>query len=133
VATGGSGEVVRIKSREEVVANLDGRRANRGMAVCAEMLRCCGAQATVRARLDRFIDEQTGEMREIRDTVSLCDMTGPGITGDSQCYCYGELGDCPRGEPMYWREAWLERVGKAPRLRVEPAPVPTGARAAAGE
>jgi hypothetical protein len=19
------------------------------------------------------------------------------------------LGDCPRGEPMYWREIWLER------------------------
>jgi hypothetical protein len=29
---------------------------------------------------------------------------------DSQCLCWNETGDCPRGELMYWREIWLERV-----------------------
>ena len=55
--------------------------------------------------------ERTGEMREIRNTVSLQNLRGRMMRpGDSQCFCFDELGDCPRGELMYWREAWLERA-----------------------
>jgi hypothetical protein len=27
--------------------------------------------------------------------------------------CADETGDCPRGDLMYWREIWLERLGGA--------------------
>jgi hypothetical protein len=104
------GERVRIKGPDEMVATLDRHRGNRGMRICAEMTRCGGAEGIVRERVDRMIIERTGEMREIRNTVSLRDVRGPGMTGEGQCFCYGELGDCPRGELMYWREAWLERL-----------------------
>ena len=83
--------------------------SNRGLYLCYEMIRCCGHEAEVRYRVDRLIDEKTGVMREIADTVALNSMRGCGALGE-ECLCYGELGDCPRGELMYWREIWLERV-----------------------
>jgi hypothetical protein len=103
------GELVRVKSRAQIVQTLDHRMSNRGMAICYEMLRCCGREAEVRWRVDRLIDEKTGVMREITDTVTLSSMRGCGSLGE-ECLCYGEPGDCPRGELMYWREIWLERV-----------------------
>jgi hypothetical protein len=105
------GDRVRVKSRAEVVATLDADRRNRGLVVCHEMTRCCGAEAEVRQRIDRAIDERTGLMRDLRDTVSLRNVEGRWISmRDADCLCYDELGDCPRGEMMYWREIWLERL-----------------------
>jgi hypothetical protein len=103
------GELVRVKSQAEIVQTLDGRMSNRGMMLCYEMMRCCGREAEVRYRVDRLINETTGEMREIADAVTLTSMRGCGSLGE-ECLCAGEPGDCPRGELMYWREIWLERV-----------------------
>ncbi len=103
------GELVRVKSRAQITQTLDDRMSNRGMGLCYEMMRCCGREAEVRYRVDRLIDERTGVMRSITDTVALRNMRGFGPLGE-ECLCYGELGDCPRGEIMYWREIWLERV-----------------------
>jgi hypothetical protein len=103
------GELVRVKSRAQIVHTLDHRMSNRGMTICYEMVRCCGREAEVRYRVDRVINERTGLMREIADTVTLSSMRGCGSLGE-ECLCYGEPGDCPRGELMYWREIWLERV-----------------------
>jgi hypothetical protein len=102
------GEVVRVKSRAQIVQTLDRRGFNRGIGICYEMMRCCGREAEVRYRVDRLINETTGVMREISDTVALS-IRGCGTLGE-ECLCYGEPGDCPRGELMYWREIWLERV-----------------------
>lgn len=103
------GDIVRVKSREDIVATLDERRRNRGMGICYEVTRCCGREAEVRSRVDRIIDERTGEMREIQDTVALQRMRGTRDLGE-ECLCYDALGDCPRGEMMFWREIWLERA-----------------------
>jgi hypothetical protein len=103
------GELVRVKSRAQIVQTLDHKMSNRGMALCYEMVRCCGREAEVRYRVDRLINERTGVMREIADTVTLSSMRGCGSLGE-ECLCYSEPGDCPRGELMYWREIWLERV-----------------------
>jgi hypothetical protein len=104
------GEPVRIKSRAEVVATLDQRGRNRGMGICYEVTRCCGGEADVRYRVDRIIDERSGLMREIADTVTL-DMRN-NLALSEECLCFDELGDCPRGELMYWREIWLERTNR---------------------
>ena len=110
------GERVRIKSRPEIEATLDHERTNRGLGVCYEMTRCFGAQAEVRHRVDRMIDERTGQMREISNTVALQNIRTKRTTmSDSQCLCRNETGDCPRGEMMYWREIWLERANAAGR------------------
>jgi len=103
------GESVRVKSRAQIAETLDQRGRNRGMHIGYEMMRCCGKQAEVRYRVDRIIDERTGIMLELADTVALQNMRPQALV--EECLCGGQLGDCPRGELMYWREIWLERVG----------------------
>ncbi len=102
------GERVRIKSRTEIVKTLNPDRRNRGLGICYEMTRCCGREAEVGCRVDRLIDESTGRMHEISNTVTLKNIGNDATLGD-ECLCEGQLGDCPRGEVMYWREIWLER------------------------
>lgn len=104
------GEVVRVRSESEIEATLDRARSNKGLKICAEMTRFFGGSGTVHDRVDRMIDEHTGEMRTIRDTVSLDDLRTEDGRRGPDCLCAGELGDCPRAELMYWREIWLERV-----------------------
>jgi hypothetical protein len=106
------GEVVRIKSRAEIVETLDHRRSNRGLYFCNEMTRCCGHEAEVRYRVDRFIDERSGRMQELSNTVALQNVGHRKGLGED-CLCYDQLGDCPRGGLMYWREIWLERVNRS--------------------
>jgi hypothetical protein len=107
------GEVVRVKSRAEIAGTLDGNGRNRGMGICEEMARLCGREAEVRLRVDRIIEEKTGRMRPMQHTVMLHNLRGDAHACE-ECLCHAELGDCPRGELMYWREIWLERVGRPP-------------------
>jgi hypothetical protein len=104
------GELVRIKSPEQIVTTLDENSRNRGLSICPEMSRCCGEVAEVRWRVDRFIDERSGLMREFANTVALQNLRRDNRLVE-ECQCQGQLGDCPRGELMYWREIWLERAG----------------------
>ena len=103
------GDIVRVKTRDEIVQTLNHKGRNRGMVICYEMTRCCGGTAEVRTRVDRIIEEGTGKMRELQHTVTLQNMRGKPVLCD-ECLCYDEMGDCPRGELMYWREIWLERA-----------------------
>jgi hypothetical protein len=105
------GELVRVKTFDEIVSTLDRRRRNRGMTVCHEMTRCCGTVAEVRHRVARVIEEKTGKMHKLNHTVTLQD-SGSRPSLCDECLCHGEMGDCPRGELMYWREIWLERVNE---------------------
>ena len=105
------GEIVRFKSSADMVATLNHKGKNRGMGFCAEMTRFCGGQAEVMHRCDRIINERTGKMREIKDTVTLKNMrTATPLLPNSECLCFDVLGDCARGDPMMWREIWLTRA-----------------------
>jgi hypothetical protein len=106
------GDVVRVKSRAEIVETLDRNSRNRGMSIWYEMTRCCEGVAEVRYRVDRIIEERTGKMRELHDTVTLQNLRNNETLCD-ECLCQGELGDCPRGELLYWREIWLERANRS--------------------
>jgi hypothetical protein len=105
------GELVRVKPLDQIVATLNKKKRNRGMVVCHEMTLCCETVAEVRYRVNRVIEEKSGMMRELSHTVTLQGPHGKPSLCD-ECLCYGEMGDCPRGELMYWREIWLERVNK---------------------
>jgi len=98
------GEWVRIKSPEDIRATLNDKGKNRGLWFDREMLQLCGQVFRVRHRVDRLIDERTGEMIELSsDCVAL-----------EGAVCSGEhsVGRwfCPRAIYPYWREGWLERV-----------------------
>lgn len=95
------GELVEIKSREEIFATLDENDQTQGLRFDGEMLKYCGRRARVVRRIEKIIDEKTGRMLKIkRDTVIL---DGVICTGDYHR-------SCPRAIYPYWREAWLRRV-----------------------
>jgi len=94
------GDRVRIKSHSEIVQTLDRETKNRGLKIAPAMTKNCGRQYEVFERVERMISETTGEMRKVRNTVSLRQL---------ECLCYYVLGGCPRGDLQYWREIWLER------------------------
>jgi hypothetical protein len=112
------GELVRVKAFDQIVATLDRKKRNRGINICHEMTRCCGAVAEVRYRVTRLIEERSGKMRELKHSVTLQNPRGEPSLCD-ECLCYGEMGDCPRGELMYWREIWLDRVNEQGQIRPE--------------
>jgi hypothetical protein len=95
------GEMVRIKSESEIVKTLDARARNRGLTCDGGMRRFCGESYRVRNRLDRMISEPTGEMKNVEGTVILDNLN---------CTCTYHVGGCPRGDFIYWREVWLERI-----------------------
>jgi hypothetical protein len=95
------GELVRIKSKEEIVKTLDTNERNRGMTFDREMLKYCGRQARVLGRVGQIIDERSGKMLHLKNPCIV--LEGVICAGD-----YHRL--CPRGTYPYWREIWLERV-----------------------
>jgi hypothetical protein len=100
------GELVRIKSREEILATLDGNLLNRGMGFEAEMARFCGRTARVKARANRCVDERTGRMITMQNPCIILE----------DIVCEGAFrANCPREFVCWWREIWLERAGPEPR------------------
>jgi len=99
-----AGDWVRVRSQDEVRAALDARSRNRGLTFEPEMTRYIGSVHRVSQVVERIIDEQKGKMVRLDRTVVL-----------DQVYCEGLCNKaCPRKNPLFWREAWLERVD-APR------------------
>ena len=99
------GEIVRVKSLEQIVQTLDQKGRNRGLQCYVELGQFSGRSYRVRTRLDRMIAEPTGQMRKVQGTV---------ILEDNNCLCANVLGGCPRQDYTYWREVWLERVNHKP-------------------
>ena len=98
------GERVRVKSKEEILATLDGRGWNRGMEFSREMLEHCGKEYTVLRRVERIIRDRSGEMVPMRDTVMLEGLVYKDLVRLA----------APRAEYMFWRECWLERISARP-------------------
>jgi len=97
------GELVDVKSIENIIQTLDGKAHNRGLYFTPDMRLLCGGQKRVESRLDKIIVDGSGKMRQLRNTVYL---------EGSHCGCsHVAFGGCPRGEFSYWREIWVRRAG----------------------
>ena len=115
------GATVEVRSPKEIAPTLDKSGKNRGLGFDWEMLPYCGGQYRVQDRVERIIDERTGQMIEISTDCLILD----GVV------CSGEHSRgrwfCARNIPPYWREAWLRPAELAspevrrPRKRVESA------------
>ncbi len=94
------GEDVQVRSIKEIEGTLDHDGRNRGLVFTPEMLRYCNLKFRVLKRVNRLLNEATGEMRSLTNTVVL-----DGVK------CGGEAhGNCPRACNCLWREAWLKRT-----------------------
>jgi hypothetical protein len=104
------GELVRIKSKDEIMRTLDARRLNRGMGFEEEMARSCGQTVRVGRRVDRCIEEKSGKLVTMKNPCIILE----GVV------CRGVYhGNCPREYVPFWREVWLERVNSAPQQATE--------------
>jgi hypothetical protein len=101
------GEWVEVKSMRGIIETLNAHGCNRGLYFSPDMHLWCGRRGRVKARLDKIIIDGTGQMRQLRDTVSLegstcgCSYMGFGMDGCSRC------------ELTYWREDWLRRCDQS--------------------
>jgi len=95
------GEIVEVKSLQEILETLDSEGRNRGLQFMPEMLKYCGGRYRVFKRVERMIFEATGEMIPLKDTVIL-----------ENVYCDGKAHNgCQRNCFFLWKEIWLKRIG----------------------
>jgi hypothetical protein len=121
------GELVRVKSYEDILATVDTTNKNRGLYFDAEMVPYCGRTFRVRSRVSRFVNEKTGCISKLRTPAVILE--------DVWCNARysGCRMHCPRSVYPWWRETWLERVaaGAAAPGDAAPAGKVGAARAAA--
>jgi hypothetical protein len=98
------GDWVEVKSAEEIALTLDRRGRNRGLVFDTEMLPYCGRTFRVRDRVQRIINEATGEMIEMKHDCLILD--GVVCSGDRSAQRWF----CPRAIYPFWREEWLRRI-----------------------
>jgi hypothetical protein len=98
------GELVRVKSHEEILKTLTTENKNRGMSWDAELVPYCGKSYRVLKRITKIINEHTGEMQEMKSPCIILDSV---ICQARYSHCRMF---CPRSIYSYWREIWLERV-----------------------
>jgi hypothetical protein len=108
------GELVRVKSLDQILETLDTRNRNRGMLFAPEMVRFCGGTFKVSKRVHRIIDEKKGSMMEFSNPCIIL----------QNVYCLSEFSEhrvfCPRSIYPYWREIWLERATPKVHVAIRP-------------
>ena len=101
------GELVRVKSLEQILATLDTDNKNRGLYFDAEAVPYCGQTYRVLSRVNKILDEKTGRLVEFKNEAIILE----GV------FCQARYSTCrmfcPRAIYTYWREIWLERVSES--------------------
>lgn len=95
------GELVQVRSKEEIVATLDQNNRNRGMLFDVEMVPYCGGIYRVLRRVHHIIDDRTAKMINLRNPCIVLE----GVVCQSDFHRL-----CPRAIYPYWRENWLKRA-----------------------
>ncbi len=96
-----AGEIVEVRSPEEILRTLDEKGRLEALPFMPEMLKYCGKRFKVYKRADKTCDtiEKTG-CRRMVNTVHL-----EGLRCDGEAH-----GGCEAGCLLFWKEAWLKRV-----------------------
>ncbi len=98
------GEMVRVRSHEDIKCTLNTSSKNRGMWFDHEMVKFSGHEYRVERRVDKIIDEVSGKMLHMKQPCIVLDKVW--CTAE---YTSGRL-LCRRAVTTYWRENWLERA-----------------------
>lgn len=102
-----AGDLVRVKSKQEIMQTLDANQRNRGLFFDVEMVPYCdGGPYRVLRRVERIVDEKTGALIKLPNACHVLD----GVS------CGGHLSMnrmfCPRQVFPFWRETWLEKTAE---------------------
>jgi hypothetical protein len=102
------GELVRVLPKDAVMRTLNSKAQNRGMWFDCEMvLYCDNGNYRVLRRVERLINEKTGQMIKLKNPCIILD----GVTCSGN-YLYQRMFS-PRNDYMFFREIWLKRVKNA--------------------
>jgi hypothetical protein len=94
------GEVVEVKSEDEIRRTLDAVGKNRGLGFMPEMWDYCGQRGRVFKRVEKICLENIPRtVRKMKNTVIL-----------EGAVCKGSGIGCDRACFYFWRECWLKRV-----------------------
>lgn len=99
------GDWVRVKLPGELSRALDSKSKHRGLWFDRDMLKHAGRVHTVRGRIDRIIDVNSGEMVAMKTPCIVLD----GVDYSGEFQGFGEQHDY-----LYWREVWLEPASAVP-------------------
>lgn len=96
-----AGELVEVRSPDQILATLDANGCLDAMPFMPEMLQFCGKRMRVFKRADKTCDNiKPWNMRRLSNSVHLADAR-----------CDGSAhADCDAGCLLYWHEAWLKRI-----------------------
>jgi len=110
-----AGELVEVRSKEEILASLDAEGCIEGMPFMPEMLEYCGRQVRVSVVAHKSCDtvRKTWTGRRVQSAVHL---EGARCSGAAHSGCQA---DCN----IYWKDAWLKPVAAASRAPSETPPV----------
>ena len=107
------GDVVRIKSYDEILSTLDRVNKLGGLFFDAEMVPFCGGTYRVRSRVKNFLNEKTGKLVALKAGAVMLE----------NVWCQSRYSDCrmfcPRAIYPWWREEWLEKVSDNPARAVD--------------
>jgi hypothetical protein len=96
-----AGELVEVRSREEILATLDHNGTLASMPFMPEMLQFCGKRFRVFKRADKTCDNiKAWSIRRVKDAVHLA-----GVRCDGASH-----GNCDAGCLIFWNEAWLKKA-----------------------
>jgi hypothetical protein len=95
-----AGELVRVRSLEEIKATLDPYKRLKGCTFMPEMKTYCGTTQRVFRIVERFVDERDYHMKISNGIVLL-----EGL----HCQGSSDYGRCDRACFYFWRKEWLEK------------------------
>ena len=97
-----TGDLVEVRSKEEILATLDHRGCLQGMPFMPEMLQYCERRFRVGAVAHKTCDmlERPGRSRSLKSTVHLA-----GVRCDGSAH-----GGCEAECNLYWNDDWLKLV-----------------------
>jgi len=95
------GDRVRVKAMPDIERTLNHDSRNRGLWFDRDLIRFCGGEYRVHARVNRIINERTGKLV----TLSIPNIILEGVTATGEYLAF-----CPQNDAIFWREIWLQRV-----------------------
>jgi hypothetical protein len=96
-----AGDMVRIRTKEEIQATLNREGKLKGCSFIGEMWQYCGTTQKVFKPVTRFVDERNYKVVHAKGLVLL-----EGV----MCSGTDFYGKCDRSCLFFWREEWLEKI-----------------------
>jgi len=100
----GSGDLVRVRSKEEIRQTLDDYDKYKGCLFVSDMWRYCGNTYRVFKDVNYFYDEAKFQIMKCKNTVIL---DGVICSGDTSKAFKQK---CDRSCYFFWKTAWLEKI-----------------------